>query len=607
MSSRQLRFLVAGVVVAVLVVLLRCSVDERSPTLIDAPVASVEVSPANPSVAVNGNLQLTAIVRDASGNGLLGHTVTWRSEDSTKVAVTSTGLITGRALGTAGVTASSAGKSTTIQVTVLPQGAPIPTAGLDLVLLTYLGGSERDMLRDIATDPQGNVYIAGSTASPNFPVANALDATFGANTSGFQDAFVGKMTPAGQVLWLTYLGNSGFERIYALEVDAQGFIYVAGRAGPNFPVTPGVFQQTFSGGPGGNTYGEQDGFVCKLRPDGAAIVFCSYFGDTDGLAIRDIAIDAAGDIYVVGGTRVGTFPAAWFTNGFQKQYRGGEDVVVAKVAGNGSRIIWATYLGGSDDDIATATVRLDASNNVVVFFGTRSPDLPTPGGFDHTFSGVSDGYLAKVSADGARLLWATYLGGTGNEISETHALAIASNGDVIVAAGTTSPDYPTTAGVVQPTFGGVGSSRATGVPGNYPGDMVISRVSSDGTRLLASTYLGGNGGDGAEGVSIDPAGNIVVSGTTYSPNFPVTANIPQAGSGLRGDVALVKLSPDLTRLMYSVRLGGSEEDWGRITHVDHLGNVYLGGEIGSSNMPTLNAFQQSRGNWDAMLAKLIPK
>ncbi len=615
MKGRNVKVLVGAFALALLVLLLRCSTDERS-FGVQAATASVEISPMTPSLNVGGTMQLTAVVRDASGNSLTGKIVTWTSEDTTRVQVSAGGLLSGRAAGSTGVLATSEGKSNRVVVTVLPvggpggPGGPGQTTGLDLAVLSYLGGSDRDMLRDIATDPQGNVYIVGGTASPDFPVtANALDNTFANNSSGFEDAFIGKMTPSGQVLWMTYLGSTGFERVYAVEVDAQGYVYVAGRAGPNLPVTPGVFQPTFSGGPGGATYGPQDGFVCKIRPDGGAIVFCSYFGDTDGLAIRDIDIDAAGDIYVIGGTRVGTFPASWFVNGFQKQYRAGEDVVVAKIAGDGSRIIWATYIGGSDDDIATGSVRVDPSGNLIVFFGTRSPDLPTPGGFDHTFGGVADGYLAKISADGSRLLWATYLGGSENEISETHALALdRTTGDVFVAAGTKSTDYPVTPGAVQATFGGMGTSRATGVPGNYPGDMIISRVSADGSRLVASTYLGGNGGDGAEGISLDPAGNVVVSGTTYSGNFPVTANIPQAGAGTRGDMALVKLSPDLSKIIFSVRFGGTQEDWGRAVHVDALGNVYMGGELQSADMPTMNPLQSNaRAGGDASFVKLIAK
>jgi hypothetical protein len=129
-----------------------------------------------------------------------------------------------------------------------------------------------------------------------------------------------------------------------------------------------------------------------------------------------IDIDAAGDIFVLGGTRVGTFPSSWFVNGFQKQYKAAEDVVVAKIAGNGSRIIWATYIGGSSIDYAHA-VAVDPLGNPVVTGYTLSPDFPfTAGAYDTTSAGY-DAYAVKFDAAGA-LLWGTYLGGRSTEFGQ---------------------------------------------------------------------------------------------------------------------------------------------------------------------------------------------
>jgi hypothetical protein len=594
--------------IAVIGLLVSLGCGDSAPTVVASfgPLHSVEVSPSQASVTIGGSLQLSAVPRDSAGNALAGKQISWSTSDPARATVNGQGLVSGLTAGPVTITATVEGKTGNATVTVLSPGQSL--TGLQLVMLSYLGGSGREAIRDIAADAAGNVFFAGSTESSNFPVTNAFDGSFAANSSGFHDAFVGRLSPSGQLVWLSYLGSSGFERIYALELAPDGSVVVAGRAGPGFPVTAGAFQTTFGGGLGGATYGDQDGFVCKLRANGTGIVFCSYFGDTDGLAIRDVDVDAAGDIYVLGGTRAGTFPSTWFTQGFQKQKNGGEDVVVAKIRGDGSRVIWATYVGGSSDDIATGTVRVAGNGEVYAFFGTRSSDLPTPGGFDNSLNGASDFYLAKIAADGSRLVWATYLGGSGAEISETHAMELdPRNGEVVVAAGTQSPDFPTTTGVIQRTFGGNGSSGATGAQTNYNGDAFITRIAPDAPRIIASTYIGGSGGDGAEGVNLDAAGNIYLSGTTYSSNFPTTASIPQAGTGLRGDAFAVKVSPDLRTLIYSVRLGGSREDWGRASFVDSNGAFYLGGEIESTDMPTLNALQpQARGNWDAVFAKFIP-
>ena len=110
--------------------------------------------------------------------------------------------------------------------------------------------------------------------------------------------YVAKLDPQGNLVWSTFIGGPNYDRAYAVEVDAQGFVYVAGRAGDQFPVTAGVFQPNFNGSPDILPYGPQDGFLCKLRPNGSAIIWCSYFGTDDNKMIRDIDLDAQGNIYL---------------------------------------------------------------------------------------------------------------------------------------------------------------------------------------------------------------------------------------------------------------------------------------------------------------------
>lgn len=570
--------------------------------------ASLAIAPASATVAVGGQVQFQATV-DSAGTRVPVR-VTWLVKDGTVARIDTSGLAVGLSVGTTLIGAEAADGSfatATLNVTSSSgSSAPVPVAGstLKLTLASYLGGSAADMVRDVATDAQGNVFVAGSTASSNFPIRGAaFDATFNSGGTTYHDAFIAKLSPTGQLLWSTYLGGRGFDRIYALEVDAQGFVYVAGRAGPGFPVTAGAFQTVFAGGDGGGIYGPQDGFVCKFRGDGSR-VWCSYFGDTDALAIRDIAVDGQGNLYVGSATSKGTFPTAWFANAFQKTRRGGDDVVIAKIRADGTRVLWATYLGGSQNEVTTPTVRVDVAQNVYVFTGTMSADIPTPGGFDHALNGNSDGYVAKLSSDGARLLWATYLGGSGKELNETHSMALdPTNNDVIVAAGTTSTDFPTTSGVIQPRFRGLGGS-GTGQGTNYPGDAFVTRIAASGTRIMASTYLGGSDGDGAEGVFVDGSGAIYVSGTTYSSDFVVTASSPATGSA---DVFLVKLAPGLVSRDYATRVGGTKPDVGRACYVDPNGNAYTVAEMKSSDLRTLNAFQaRSGGNLDGGVFKFVP-
>src|SRR5439155_10330392 len=187
--------------------------------------------------------------------------------------------------------------------------APAPGA-LRIAVSSYLGGSQTDMVRDVAVDGQGNIYLAGSTASPDFPVTSAAyDRAFNASGAKLMDAFVTKLAPSGAVLWSTYVGGPNYERAYALELDPQGAVVIAGRAGAGLPVSATAFQPTFGGGDPSSGYGPQDGFVCKLAVTGSALQWCSYFGVGDQGILRDVAVDAAGDIYVAGGTTLGGFPS----------------------------------------------------------------------------------------------------------------------------------------------------------------------------------------------------------------------------------------------------------------------------------------------------------
>jgi hypothetical protein len=173
-------------------------------------------------------------------------------------------------------------------------------------------------------------------------------------------------------------------------------------------------------------------------------------------------------------------------------------------------------------------------------------------------------------------------------------------GDMIVAAGTTSADFPVVSGV-QATFGGVGETSDTGAGTNYPGDAIIARIAADGSRLIGSTYLGGSDGDGAEGVWVDRTGAIYISGTTFSRDFPGTS---AKNLGGRGDMFVALLSPDLRAPLLISRFGGTKLDVGRACFVDDAGVFYAVGDFKSGDLPTLNAFQSTySGNLDAVLLK----
>ncbi|MEO8140852.1 MAG: Ig-like domain-containing protein, partial [Gemmatimonadota bacterium] len=417
------------------------------------PPVSVTVLPNPATVYIGDSLQLSATVKDSSGTILTGVTLGWSSGNSGTATVSTSGMLHGVAQGgtTVTVTAGTVSGQTTVSV------APQPTGTLHPVISTYLGGSDEEMLRDITVDGQGNMFMVGQSASFNFPTTpGVFSPTF--NCCGFNphDATITKTTPGGSIIWSTYLGGINYERGYAVEVDPQGYVYVTGRGGAGFPVTAGVFQPIFGGG-GPNPpslYGPQDAWVCKIKPDGSAIVWCSYMGTDDNGILRDIAIDGNGDVYVAGGVTNAGYPTAWFTNAYQKTIHGAQDLIIAKIKGDGSKVLWATYLGGSGREVEGVSLRLDSQGNVIVMDDTYSSDAPVVNAAQSTLKGTTDLYLAKLSPDGSQLLYATYLGASGTESIETHGLWLDAQDNAFVAANTTSHDIQTMSNAYQKTFGG---------------------------------------------------------------------------------------------------------------------------------------------------------
>jgi hypothetical protein len=406
------------------------------------------------------------------------------------------------------------------------------------------------------------------------------------------------------------IGGPSHDRAYAIDVDRQGYVYVGGRAGQGFPVTAGAFQPIHPGGPAGGPYTSQSGFVAKLTPDGRKLVFASYFvaaGDDPAHPVRDIAVDNQGDIYLGASSSKGRYPAPIddaFSRGFQPRLAGGKDAVVAKVRTDGSQVIWATYLGGSSRERSEVSIRVDASGHAYLLTVTDSADAPTTSSaLGRTYRGRGDFYLAKLSPDGSKLVYATFLGGSGAEEVETRQLAIDGEGHAYIVASTGSSDFPTTHGAFQTTFRGAGrpAPRLSTV---FPGDVVVAKIAPDGSRLVASTFIGGRLGEHAEGAAVDAKGNVYLTGATYSDDFPTTDGGFQAKRTGRTNFFVVKLAADFRRLLYASYLGGSDNDEGRAAALDSAGNFFVGGQVLSKDWPVRNAVRQRlAGDTDAAVAK----
>jgi uncharacterized protein (TIGR03437 family) len=270
---------------------------------------------------------------------------------------------------------------------------------------------------------------------------------------------------------------------------------------------------------------------------------------------------------------------------------------------------YATYYGGSGNEVGRA-VGTDAAGNIYIAGETSTPALaitkgvvqPTYGG-QTTDSYTGDVFVAKLTSSGS-LVYVTYLGGSADDIATS--LAVDANGNVYVTGMTNSKNFPTTAGVLQPSFGGMGGETC-----NPLGDAFVAKLNPSGTQLIYSTYLGGTLDDAGTAITIDAAGNAYVAGMTLSTNFPVTPGVvqtkfggfggepptPHCGntpSSETGDAFVAKINPSGSQLLFSTYLGGEYDDAALAIALDSVGNVYVAGATLSLNFPiTPGAFQTS--------------
>ena len=313
-------------------------------------------------------------------------------------------------------------------------------AGSGLVYSTFLGGTDIDDALAIAVDGSGQAYVGGETGSTNFPTtAGAFDRSI----NGAFDAFVVKFNAAGSALvYSTFIGGTEVEFVEDIAV-AGGTAYITGPTrSPNFPTTAGAFDTTQNGF-------AFDAFVARVNATGSALVFSTILGGSEADFSDAIAVDAAGDVYVSGGTASTDFPT---TPGAFDQSPDGSDAFVTKLNAFGSALSFSTVIGGSNGEGA-AGIALDASDNAWITGATSSTDFPTTAdAFDRTFNGVADVFVTAVNSTGSALVYSTFLGAANSDAGRDIALDL--NGEAYVTGQTISTDFPTTQGAFDITFHG---------------------------------------------------------------------------------------------------------------------------------------------------------
>ena len=455
---------------------------------------------------------------------------------------------------------------------------------IDPVLLysSFLGGSQADNGTDVALDAAGNIYLTGSTASLNFPVANAAQPLKAEGS----DAFVTKLNPAGTtLLYSTYFGGNGGDAGLGIAVDGGGNAYITGVAG--VPSVLGLWQ--------GNV------LVAKFNPTGS-VIYAVAFGSSDDDLGYAIAIDPGGYAYVTGQTGAASdFPTT--ANAFQPAWNAAHDAFVSVLSPDGSTLVYSTYLGGGLVDEGRAIV-LDAAADVYVTGGTMGGFPTTPGVYQSELRGFGDAFVVKLRpylSGTASVAWSTLLGGSDFEVA--HSIAVDASGNSYVTGSTTSSlDFPTTPGAFQ-TIGGGGNCGTFDRPRDCQ-DAFVTKLNSTGSGLIYSTMLGGLGHDVGNGIALDAARNAYVTGQAFAHDFPVH-NAVQSTKGGGNDGFVTKVNPLGTGLSYSTYLGGTADDAGSDLVIDSSGTAFVIGTTDSGNFPIANAYQAVyRGNSDAFITKI---
>ncbi|MEZ4648277.1 MAG: FlgD immunoglobulin-like domain containing protein [Candidatus Eisenbacteria bacterium] len=390
-----------------------------------------------------------------------------------------------------------------------------------------------------------------------------------------------------RLLYSTYLGGWDNDRAHALLIDSESLPVLAGYTrSSNFPATPGSYDTSHNG--------DYDCHVCKFNGNGSELLWATFLGGSLEDRVFAIHQDEAGDLVISGHTYSANFPAT--TGAFDRTLGGPRDAYAAKLNSTGSVLYWCTYLGGDNYD-RSWDMNLDSEGRPILSGDTQSQDFPTTPDSFQPFptpgSSFSEGFSTKLRADGSGLVWSTYLGGSG--LDGVKFMDMGDDDAPVLCGSTTSSDFPSTLGAYDETWNGI-----------Y--DVFVTKLSSDGRSLVYSTFLGGTGSDFGEVIVAVPSGDVILTGSTQSTNFPTTDHaFDRTHNGLR-DAFVARLSAAGDSLRFSTYVGGSGDDEPWALTVDGQGSPYFSGYVQSVDFPTTNdAFDFTHnGLQDANLTKLDP-
>jgi hypothetical protein len=438
--------------------------------------------------------------------------------------------------------------------------ARIKADGSGLDYAGYIGGSGDEAGHAIAVDATGNAYIGGWTSSSEttFPVAGGPRLTYG----GAIDGFVAKINPTGTgLVYCGYIGGDDQDEALDLAVDNLGRAYLTGltaSAQATFPVTVGP-DLTFNG--------TIDAFVARVKADGSGLDYAGYIGGAGNDQACGIAVDASNNAYLTGLTNSpqATFPVS---GPLDATFNGASDAFVAKLNSSGTNLIYCGYIGGSGYDEAL-DIAVDTSGQATITGRTNSTEstFPVTIGPDLTANGQIDAFIARINGAGSALLFAGFIGGSGDDQGRGIALDSTGNAYVVGRTSSNSSTFPS-GNSFDLTLGG-----AT--------DGFIAMVVGDGKFLNYANYIGGGDAEEALAIAVRGIASTVVTGHSKSSDgsFPALIGPSLLHSG-GSDSFVMAIDGDRLEADLWPRSGGNRtinlDDWQQVGRfavgIDSLNN-----------------------------------
>jgi len=463
--------------------------------------------------------------------------------------------------------------------------AVLGASGNALVYSTYIGGSDDDVASGIAVNGSG-IYVAGQTASSNFPAKNALQPNFG-GASGTTDGFVTKLpiTPGNQFAYSSYLGGSGNDNATGVAADTAGNIYVTGvTLSTNFPIhqsSVGPVLQTQCGTDGNCNGGQQDAFVTEIKSDLTQYVYSTYLGRSQSDIANQIAIDGSGNAYVVGKTNSPDFYVNGTNAAFKASHSGTNyTAFVTVLEAGGSSLLYSTYLGGTGIDEASA-IALDSSSppNIYVTGPTSSSDFPTKNATQQANGGGNDAFVSEINPNvsgATSLVFSTYLGGGADEDQVHAGIAVDQNGNIYVTGDTQSlTNFPVIPGSFKTTASSSGGAACSGVCRDafvvkYSGNAPQFTVSA-GTISPGSISRGSTGTSTVTITSTGASGTVNLGCSVSSSAKPPTCSVGQPSGALTAGGSVTSTLTITTVSTGSANLTGGAALWLPIPGIALLG------------------------------------